>query len=416
MGDGLLELFRIYLAIAVAGLCDGGLLLALGLAWQERISLFALAPLAGLPLLAALGTLFYTFGLDMTVAVLLAALTLSLATVAGFLVTGAMSAHKREFVHLFPIVLILGAVSGLICNSPLLLGHGPALLLRDGTDSMGYAMNGQLLLDHRMSNLPRPSANDPYDIIPGANLRVDYRLSAYVIVAAGTLLADRPALFAYDFVCAVVLASALLALAGLASTNSLAILALSGLLLLGNLPDFSRTGFFGKLLAYPSILVVVVLLLRRIEATDRWSAIPLMALTVYAVSVTTLHSMVSEFCLVTAAAGLFFLYSSSGFVRHNASLSGGDLGEMRSRFGAAIFVSGFVGFCILTSGAVLANINGILQVDRLNSPVAFSPNILWRMGQDIEPRMGTIIQHSGILSVLGDAAHLERFPFKWTIS
>lgn len=146
-------------------------------------------------------------------------------------------------------VLIFAAV-----NAATLSGHGVAVLIMDGSDQLGYSHVGDWFLNHPVDVGPQLSADRPYDSWP-YNGTHEGRFGAYMLAAATTVLTGRSALFSFDLSCAVVLTAGVIGVAAVHAGRSWSFPLLALGLAASLWFDLGRTGYFGKILAYPLLLL-----------------------------------------------------------------------------------------------------------------------------------------------------------------
>ena len=237
--------------------------------------LWLAAPLAGIAILSLGLTLGYTIDLP-----LVWSLPLNFLILSGLTLWSLFRRPKPADILLPGFLLLL--VSGL-CTATLqettLRSKSPGVLLMDGSDALGYAHVSDWLRTHKSSQRPVIDPRFPYQSWPAYG-RSDHRPGAYLFLAALALLRRESGLFTYDFACALVLCAGLLGFAGaFARSKTGLLLLLVGAAVSTNF-DLSRSGYFGKILAYPGAMLVVALFLQSIEDmdTDKLSCIIALAL------------------------------------------------------------------------------------------------------------------------------------------
>lgn len=165
------------------------------------------------------------------------------------------------------LVLLLSGLCTLTVQEPTLRSRGPAVLLKDGTDSLGYAHVADWLRTHRRSEPPIADPSVPYQSWPSL-YQTDHRSGAYLFLAALSLLRGESGLFTFDFACAVVLCAGLLGFGGAFAQSRTGLLLLLAGAMVSSLFDLSRSGFFGKILAYSCAILVASLILQSLEDMD----------------------------------------------------------------------------------------------------------------------------------------------------
>jgi hypothetical protein len=303
-------------ALVVLALVGGWML------WPFRTTgrryLYLAAPSAGIALLAlALTILYITCHLSVPVSLAIC-LPLLLAPTVVCLVRWWMQGNRpRRWV--LPLVVIVGA-SGwatYCCDRTAIVTGEPTISMLDGTDAFGYAQIADYFLRHP-GTTPTWSPTRPHEAYPNA-CEADPRPGAFLLTATAALAQQEGALYAYDFAAGVALAAGILALAGAFPTTRIGILLLVAAGTVSAWLTYSRSGYFGKLLAYPGCLVLVSLVL----AT--WQALTprrLLACAVLAYGMTLCHSPVTPTgVLVLALAGVVLTVVHHGVFRR----SGQDL-------------------------------------------------------------------------------------------
>lgn len=152
------------------------------------------------------------------------------------------------------IALILATLVFLATNAATVMGGAPAVLVMDGSDQLGYAQVADWLLRHGASQPPVLDPNQPYQSWPYNGVH-EGRFGAYLLAAATTVLTGRSPLMSLDLSCGIVLAAGIIGAAAALTRRwpgfALVALAFSAALWF----DHSRTGYFGKTIAYPGLLV-----------------------------------------------------------------------------------------------------------------------------------------------------------------
>lgn len=180
---------------------------------------------------------------------------------------------------------------------------GPALLFMDGTDHTFYIHAATWLLNHRVTELPHFTfAGDPYIrwILP--TFLYDTSSGAYGLSAVVALLRGLPPMFAYDDAAAVVLTCGVLAVAGVFARRPLVLLLLLAGLFTSHWFDYSRTGYFGKLLGYPSAITLAAVAVAAFRQPLDSFRIALLGLLTMAAALTK-YGMVTIVFLVVIAGG-----------------------------------------------------------------------------------------------------------------
>lgn len=215
------------------------------------------APLAGI-LILSLGTaaLYITMGLSLKVSSILTILICSTIT----LITLFFCPPKFKKTELFNliIVFIVIALITYICEYATIASGSPSLFFKGAIDTPFYANVADWLNTHLASTPPKKNSGEIYQLWPATLFQVDIRFGAYFILGFFSALRNQPALFSYDFACAVILSAAILSVSSVfIRRSSLAFIFLFLGLLVSDWYDYGRSGFLGKLLIYPSVLYIM---------------------------------------------------------------------------------------------------------------------------------------------------------------
>lgn len=282
------------LALCAFALTGGFILLP----FAGRYTMLA-TPLAGIALHGLGVSLLYgVFKLPYTTA---AATTLT----AGSLITLTALALVRPRLPLLaaavlgvPVVL----VSIAICATASLTLGSAAITFMDGTDHAGYAHMADWLIGHGVTRAPVVSADLPYQSWPAYMLTSDPRFGSLAYLASMSILRGNSGLFAYDAACAVAVSAAVIGVAGIFAKRPATLALLTFGLLTTYWLDFAKTGYLGKLLAYPSALMLAGLLINRAPGE-----LTLSAFLIIAAGVAALHSGIATALLLTVTAGACLL-------------------------------------------------------------------------------------------------------------
>jgi hypothetical protein len=195
--------------------------------------------------------------------------------------------------------LIIGGtacVVGTVCATAIERGE-PTVLMMRGTDQFGYSHAADWLLQ-QPHVAPQSSPTKPYEAWLAYLWRYDTRFGIFLLHATLTWLRGTTALFSYDFAAAILLASGLLGFAGAFARRPLVLVALLAAVALSLWLRNARTGFFGKVAAYPGYLLVVGLLL---ETWTRWTLGRTVACVVLGTGFALCHNPLSLAALVGLA-------------------------------------------------------------------------------------------------------------------
>lgn len=158
-----------------------------------------------------------------------------------------------------------------------------SLTFLDGWDTLSYAHVADWIKDHRSrpevhappgTPLLHADPAIPYESLPQLLLGNEPRTGAFGYLAALATARAVPSAFAYDWACAVLLASAILGVAAVFAGTKPALAVLVLALAVSHWYDYTQAGFLAKSLAYPSILFLAGLILK----TRGQSELPILAL------------------------------------------------------------------------------------------------------------------------------------------
>jgi hypothetical protein len=294
------ELAMTYAAIVVLAIAGGFILLP----FRKTLPFVLLAtPLAGL-ICVVLGTsVLYSFlGLSVRASGGIALAVCATMTLIGIAILRPRGNRRQLLWMLAAAVIVVPAVTFGAEATTIRVGQ-PALLYTDGTDHLGYAQMGDWLTAHTVDEPPAFTPASPYQAFPERLFHRDPRFGSFFAMSLVGAVRRSACTFAYDSACAIVLAAGVLAVAGTFSRRSLPALCLilAGLLT-SHWYDYSRGGYFGKLLGYPAALFVTGLFLSVQE--DEWRALTIAALAVLTTGATLMHSaMTTGLFLATLVGG-----------------------------------------------------------------------------------------------------------------
>ena len=271
----ILWLFSFVIGLAFAGI-GWVMLLVPNLKFRLLVS-----PLVGLLLLVLATTGFY----------IAARLPFQSALIFGYMIcvfvsVGAVSVTRSyirlaELWRFLGVLIVVGSAYGWLSNSATVVSGGAAISFMDGTDAAGYANVADWIISGRVSShlpaLDAPIANpvNPYEQLPNIMINWEPRTGAFVWLAMVGFVRGLPGLFAYDPACGVFLTTAVLGVAAVFAQSWVSLIALIVGLTTSHWLEFSHSGYFGKMMAYPSILLLAGLFIRREE---KWQALPLILL------------------------------------------------------------------------------------------------------------------------------------------
>lgn len=242
----LLVLGNIFMLLS-AGVCGWWLVAP----WSERLAnVKFVAPFAGLLLLPSGALLFYA-ATGLTFAWSAAAAALALLTA-----TALTRPWPRLSLRDVLILLITATAATLIVSPASFKAGEPAMLFLRGTDQAGYAQLANWLLHHTVHDAPVASSAQPLESWPAVMFASDPRFGSFAVLALISLLRGGPTLFSYDPAQALLLASAVLAIAGAFARGRASGPILGLALLTGAWLDLGSAGYLGKLFGYPAALLL----------------------------------------------------------------------------------------------------------------------------------------------------------------
>jgi hypothetical protein len=251
--------------LSVLGVLGGlGLAGAFALFFFEGAFTFPalLAPMFGM-LFVTLGSLaFYvSLGVALQSACAGSWLLCSLFSCAAFWKQRHRLSPRFALTQLVLILAVSAALTACLTSTSIRFGE-PSLLYYDGSDQLGYATVADWLVHHKLIFIPtNPTPEKPYESYPNLMLFTDPRGGAFCFLALMSLVKNLSGAFTYDFACAVGLSCGILAVSAIFARTRVAL----GLLCLGLLTshwfDYSRMGFFGKMLGFPATFFITGLFL-----------------------------------------------------------------------------------------------------------------------------------------------------------
>jgi hypothetical protein len=245
--------------------------------FRDRIAYPLLAaPMGGLLLWTTTTVAFYAvFHLPVRTALAGGAvfcLALSAATVAA---TSFVPSRRELTGFALAAALASAALTWLTCAATIVNG-GASVLYAEGTDHLGYANVADWIRDQSPSTRtfmgaePRADPTVPYQSMPNYMLLSEPRFGAFAFLAIISAVRGMPATFAYDPACGILLVAGMLGVAALFARDVLSFGLLAAGLAAAHGYDFTRTGFLGKALCYPSTLFLVGLMLARRGTAGLW--------------------------------------------------------------------------------------------------------------------------------------------------
>jgi hypothetical protein len=184
-----------------------------------------------------------------------------------------------------------------------ILNGAPSLLFMHGSDHAGYAQIADWLLTHSALEPPTLAPDKPYQSYPNIMLNGDPRLGSFVLLAVTAAARGTTGLFAYDTACAIALAVAVLSTAAVYARSPLVLLFLTAALMTSLWFELGRTGYFGKIIGYPSALFIFGLLVTSPTISSRSTA----TLALFTLGAATRHSGLAMALILCSIGGIYIL-------------------------------------------------------------------------------------------------------------
>ncbi len=178
------------------------------------------------------------------------------------------SIGRMEIIQFLFVFLIGALIFTWLCNYASVISNGPSISYLDGTDHIGYANLADWMVGNqvaeRLPALSAPFANsvNPYEQLPNLMINWEPRIGAFAWLSIVSEIRSLPAVFAYDPACAIALSVSIIGIAAIFCETWVGIAILSIGLLGCHWIEFGHSGYFGKMLAYPSILFIIGLFVR----------------------------------------------------------------------------------------------------------------------------------------------------------
>lgn len=220
-------------------------------------------PLCGI-LITALGVAgFYVIGLSLALAATITLIGGSLITLLAVGITKPNIFQQPYFLYFF-VFLWIAALTWLVNHTSIAMGHR-AFLFMDGTDQLGYSQLADWLMTHNVHQRPILSALHPYQSWPYYMFQGDPRFGCIYVLAVIAWLQHYSGMFSYDSASSIILISGILAVSAVfAKDKKTLILALIGLTICQWFA-LGRSGYFGKIFAFPAIFFLLGLYFRSLK-------------------------------------------------------------------------------------------------------------------------------------------------------
>lgn len=338
------------------------------------------APLFGL-ILSPLGiTILYTMGSNFRPAALI---SISGGRVITLAHARKLAAHYRRLnLRAASAAIFVAAVTSFfLFDSADWHAGKPTLHLLEGQDTFGYAIDADWVRTHPVTQLPKLDPSEPYSLLPHQTLRLDQRLSSFVYLALVGEYVDRSSLFSYSFAVTAAAAASVLGLAALVSgTFPIFLLVVIGASVSAFF-DYGHTGFFAKILGFPSAVAVMVLTL---ETRKEIRAETILILLLITIGASVLHSFATAITILGLGVSGSIVFAVLRFAQRD--LYGLSVEE---ELNSAIVVGALIlaafastgGFGVLLSGLGLEWQHFPLG---LNLPIPMEPLRLSLVTQDID--------------------------------
>ena len=250
--------------------CIIAMIVMLGMAGWFAVTPFArvisrpalTAPLAGLVIWSSFSLLLYS-GLNVAMLYAGSVALVTCITLSVWSLARNPPSFNGVSVKWIGLMIALAVLVSIFTMLPTFQLGEPAFLFKNGADHPGYAQVADWLNHHPVSVAPKHDPSKAYESWPAKMFYNDPRFGTYEVLALTAQVTGLPTLFAYDAACTTILVTACLSMAGLFGGASLALgLLLAVTMAVGQWFDLGRMGFLGKILGYPSALMVAGILVR----------------------------------------------------------------------------------------------------------------------------------------------------------
>lgn len=300
-----------------------------------------LAPIFGL-LIVTLGALaFYVFfKFTFTLSFYISTIGCSVTTLLVVWWNG-LKADIRTLGVSLVLLLALAAVTTLTLTATTLKFGSPSILYTDGTDHVAYTHTARWMLENRITEIVRIDQSDPFQTWIYPAFVADTRSIAFSFTGVISILSGITPFFAFDLTCAVIMTAGVLATAAAFGRQPLIIIFLIVGLFTSHWFDYSRTGYFGKLMCYPTMFSLAAIAIAALRERITIVEIAALSLLTFAVSL-AITGTVAAFYL--AMIGLAYLAI-------NWMLNGRQDSTIRERLPEqALLIALLTGVAICSSG------------------------------------------------------------------
>lgn len=217
---------------------------------------------------------------------------------------------KPDFKLFWLIIPTIGLITYISNYTTIYFGN-PGFLYMDGSDHLGYAHLADWLNNHFAAS-PKPlgSPSVPYQSWPDTMYTLDHRFGSFTALALIAKFRNLSGMFAYDFACTIVLSVSILAIPAIFARSRLAFSLLMMGLLASSWIVYGRSGYFGKLMAYPSLIFILGLFY---IAPRPFNIKIIVILSGLICAITTVHSFLSVL-LVFGFFGICFILTQTLFL------------------------------------------------------------------------------------------------------
>lgn len=263
-----------------------------------------ISPLAGI-LFLTLGTstLYSLLQLTLVKAAMITFALCAIVTVIAFL-SSSYSLFKDIDYWIWLLIALVAIFVTYMTNYTSITFSHPGILFRDGTDHLGYAQLADWLNNHLAFNHPKATPEFPYQSWPEYMFQNDPRFGSLFTLGIISVLHGYSGTFSYDIACAVVLIAGFLAVSAVFARSPLTFALIFLGLLTTHWIDYSRSGYFGKILGYPSALLCVGLFFNMIRP---FVPVALAVLVGLSAATTTMHSGLSTILFLVTLVGTYLV-------------------------------------------------------------------------------------------------------------
>jgi hypothetical protein len=158
------------------------------------------------------------------------------------------------------VLTVIAFVTYIINISSIKVG-GPGLLFVDGSDQLGYAPMADWIRKYKIPLIPVSSPTLPDQAWLYILYTFDPRFGSFYFLALISWLIGQSGTFAFDQACSIILIAGYLGIAAIFSRSSRTFILLLAGILFCSWFEYSRSGYFGKIIGYSSAIFVIGLFL-----------------------------------------------------------------------------------------------------------------------------------------------------------